>query len=63
MATTSQIKKIHKLKNILALDDDLYVEMLMYFGVHSSKNLTYTEAAIFIEILEDKAAEINRWQK
>lgn len=63
MATTSQIRKIHTLKAFLGLDDDLYREMLMSFGVQSSKNLTYTEAVIFIEILEDKAAEINRWQK
>ena len=63
MATISQIRKIHTLKNILGLDDDLYIEMLMSFGVNSSKDLTYTEAAIFLEILEDKAAEINRWQK
>lgn len=63
MATISQIKKIHTLKNILGLDDDLYVEMLMSFGVRSSKNLTYTEAVVFLEILEDKAAEQNLWKK
>lgn len=63
MATISQIKKIHTLKNILGLDDDLYIEMLMSFGVQSSKNLTYTEAAVFLEILEDKAAEQNLWKK
>lgn len=63
MATISQIKKIHTLKNILGLDDDLYIEMLMSFGVQSSKNLTYTEAAVFLEILEDKAEEQNLWKK
>ena len=50
MATISQIRKIHTLKNILDLDDDLYIEMLMSFGVRSSQELTYTEAAIFLEI-------------
>ena len=63
MATISQIRKIHTLKNILDLDDDLYIEMLMSFGVRSSKELTYTEAAIFLEILEDKAEERNLWEK
>lgn len=63
MATISQIRKIHTLKNLLGLDNDLYIEMLMSFGVQSSKNLTYTEAAIFLEILEDKAVERNLWEK
>ena len=63
MATISQIRKIHALKNILGLDNDLYIEMLMSFGVQSSKNLTYTEAALFLEILEDKAEEHNLWKK
>ena len=63
MATTSQIRKIHTLKNALGLDDDLYHEMLKSFDVQTSKNLTYTEAIIFIEILEEKAVAINRWEK
>lgn len=63
MATTSQIRKIHTLKNIIGLDDDLYREMLMSFEVQSSKSLTYTEAIIFIEILEEKALALNCWKK
>lgn len=63
MATTFQIKKIHTLKNILGMDDDLYHEMLMSFDVQTSKNLTFTEATIFIEILEEKAIAINKWTK
>lgn len=63
MSTATQIRKIHTLKNIVGVDDDLYREMLMSFDVQSSKNLTYTEAAIFIEILEEKAIALNRWQK
>lgn len=54
MSTVSQIKQIHTLKNILGLDDDLYRDMLASFDVCSSKNLTVTEAAIFISILNDK---------
>lgn len=63
MATIYQIRKIHTLKNILGLDDDCYQDMLMSFGVGTSKNLTYTEAIIFIEILEDKAVESGLWEK
>lgn len=63
MATISQIRKIHTLKNVIGLDDDLYREMLMSFDVQSSKDLTYTEAIIFTEILEDKAVALNRWEK
>ena len=54
MSSLAQIRQIHTLKNILGLDDDLYREMLSSFGVYSSKNLTQTEAALFISILNDK---------
>jgi len=63
MATSSQIRKIHTLKNFIGLDDDLYREMLMTFGVQSSKNLTDTEAGIFIEVLEAKAEKFEDWVK
>lgn len=62
MSTYAQIKKIHTLKNVLHLDDDLYLDMLMSFGVQSSKDLTNTEAGIFLEILEEKAVAINKWE-
>jgi len=62
MSTFAQIKKIHTLKNVLHLDDDLYLDMLMSFGVQSSKNLTTTEAGIFLEILEEKAVLTNKWE-
>ena len=63
MATTSQIRKIHTLKNLLGLDDDLYHDMLMSFGVCTSKDLTFTEATVFLDILETKAVERNLWKK
>ncbi len=63
MATIYQIKKIHTLKAIIGLDDDLYHDMLMSFDVQTSKNLTFTEAAIFIEILEEKAVAMKKWVK
>ena len=37
--------------------------MLMSFGVGTSKNLTYTESLVFIDILEDRAVERNLWEK
>ena len=54
MATTSQIRKIHTLKNALGLDDDLYREMLKSFDVQTSKNLTYTEAIILLKSWKKK---------
>lgn len=63
MITSAQIRKIHTLKSVLNLDNELYVEMLMSFGVQSSKKLTYAEANIFIDILEEKAAWTNKWKK
>lgn len=56
MSNFTQIKKIHTLKNILGLEEELYRDMLASFGVGSSKNLTETEAQILIEILEDKVS-------
>ena len=52
MVTTFQIKKIHTLKNLIGMDDDLYREILKSFDVQTSKNLTFTEASIVIENLE-----------
>ncbi|MBQ9245593.1 regulatory protein GemA [bacterium] len=63
MATTSQIRKIHTLKSILGLEDDLYRDMLYSFGVCTSKDLTFTEAAVLLDILETKAVERNLWKK
>ena len=63
MATNSQIKKIHTLKKVLGIDDDLYREMLMSFGVCSSKDLTFTEAKVLLDILETRAVERNIWKK
>ena len=63
MASSFQIKKIHTLKNLLGIEDDLYIDMLMSFGVQSSKNLTFTEANILLGILEEKAVALNLWVK
>lgn len=63
MVSSFQIKKIHTLKNLLSIDNDLYIDMLMSFGVQSSKNLTFTEANILLKILEEKAVAQNLWVK
>ena len=60
MSTTYQIKKIHTLKNILGLEDDLYRDMLASFGVCSSKELTQAEAQVLIEILQDKISALQK---
>lgn len=63
MTTVYQIKKIHTLKSVIGLDDDLYRDMLMSFDVQTSKDLTFTEAKILVEILEEKAVAMKKWVK
>lgn len=63
MASKFQIRKIHTLKNLLAIEDDVYREMLMSFDVQSSTDLTFTEASILLDILEEKAVALNLWIK
>lgn len=63
MVTSSQIRKIHTLKSIIGLDDDLYRDILKSFDVLSSKDLTFAEAKILIEIFEDKAISMHKWTK
>ena len=48
---------------MLGLDNDTYEEMLLSFDVGTSKDLTYTESIIFINILERQAIERNLWKK
>ncbi len=62
MVTVFQIKKIHTLKSLLGIEDDLYRDMLLSFGVTSSKSLTYAEASVLIDILEEKAVAQNLWK-
>ena len=62
-ASASQIKKIHALKSVLGLDEDLYREMLSGFSVQSSKKLTVIQAGSLIETLEAEAVARNVWQK
>lgn len=63
MATNSQIKKIHTLKNVLGIDDDLYRELLCEYGVSSSKDLAYKDAITFTENLENNAVAKGLWVK
>lgn len=63
MISFSQIKQIHTLKAIIGLNDELYREMLMSFGVVTCKDLTYAEAGIFLEILISKAVAAGKWQR
>lgn len=62
MATSFQIKKIHTLKSILGIDEDLYRQMLSEFSAESSKNLSYDEATVFIDLLENNAESLGLWK-
>lgn len=61
--TFSQIKKLHTLKAMLGIDDELYREMLGSFDVQTCKNLTQAEAEILIEILAQKQINKNKEYK
>lgn len=62
MITKSQIKKLHTLKNVLNINNDVYIDMLFDFGVESSKQLSFESAQIFIEILETQASKLKGWK-
>jgi hypothetical protein len=61
MPTNSEIKKIHVLKNLLNLDDDLYREILSGFGCFSSKELPAHLVPELISMLEKMAVEAGVW--
>lgn len=63
MASKSQIKRIHMLKSRLGIDESTYREMLSGYGVSSSKDLNFKQAAIFLNKLEDNAVALNLWEK
>jgi hypothetical protein len=63
MASTSQIIKIHTLKNILGIDNDLYLELLKPFNAVSSKTLTYKQANELLERLETDAEALGKWKR
>ncbi len=63
MATKFQIKKIHTLKNILGLNEDIYREILNSFNAQSSKELNFNAANRLLNQLENKAVSLNRWEK
>ena len=54
MSTLQQIRKIHTLKSLLCMSDEVYRKHLQSFEVASSKNLTEAEADILISIFEKK---------
>lgn len=62
--SSTQTKIIHIAKNQLKLDDVLYRSMLrQWFDVGSSKELTYQQAAAFIDELKKKGFRIKRTAK
>lgn len=63
MPSPYQIKKIHVLKGVLKLDDDLYRELLAGYRVKSSTKLSITKADELIQHLEEKAVAAGVWEK
>lgn len=63
MVTNAQIKKIHTLKNLLKLDDDLYRDVLSSYGADSCKNLAPHLIEDFIKHLESMAIDAGLWNK
>ena len=60
--TANQCRKIHALKNSMALTDEEYRSFLMcLFGVDSSTALTFHTAGLFIEEMEKKAVNFGVW--
>ena len=59
MITPQQIRKIHTLKNLLCMSDEVYRKHLRSFEVASSKNLTEAEADVLISIFEKKVQLLN----
>ncbi len=60
--TANQCRKIHALKNSMALTDEEYRSFLMcLFGVDSSTALTFHTAGLFIEEMEKKAVNSGVW--
>lgn len=63
MASLSQIKKIHILKNKLSLSEETYREVLSGYNVKSSKELSFLEAKNLLEVLEKDAIALGVWVK
>lgn len=59
----TQIKKLHALKTVLAMDDGAYRTALAACGVSSSKSLSYSGAAELIEDFEGKAIRAGVWKR
>ena len=59
MSTLQQIRKIHTLKNLLCMSDEVYKKHLRSFDAASSKNLTEVEADILISIFDKKVKALH----
>lgn len=62
---SSQIKKIHALKNVMNMPDEEYRRLihLNFYPATSSKHLSYEQAEVFINGLEEKAIKKGVWEK
>jgi hypothetical protein len=65
MINSTQIKKMHALKNALKMPDSAYRKLLFteFYPATSSKNLTFEQAEEFINNLEAMAIDMGAWEK
>jgi len=57
-----QIKMIHTLKSVLAMEDDSYRDMLGAYGVETSIDLSYLDAHDIISRLTRHAEATGKWR-
>lgn len=62
MSTVEQRKIIGCLRAKMALDEDIYREMLARYGVASSKDLTNAQAELLIRQLKQDAIQMGVWR-
>lgn len=62
MSTTEQRKIIGCLRAKMAMDEDLYREMLADYGAESSKGLTNAQAELLIRQLKGTAISMGVWK-
>lgn len=62
MSSAEQRKTIGYFRKLNGIDEDLYREMLLSYGVASSKDLTDGQAENFIQRLKKSAAEVGTYK-
>ncbi len=63
MATRAQFGKIHALRRVLGLDNEVYRAILGRYGAESSKELEGKRLQGFLDELEDRAVQAGVWTR